>query len=348
VHGTPAQLAEQPHNYTRIETPAGATVFAHGRDPNFPGWTDTLQLDYGNPHLQQAMIGELLMKVAALCDGVRCDMAMLALPEVFERTWGIQTEPFWPRAIQTVRTRYPNFTFMAEVYWDLEWALQQQGFDFTYDKRLYDRLRGLDARLVREHYWAAPDYQGRSVRFLENHDEPRAATVFTPDAHRAAALLTFLCPGLRFFHQGQLQGWQKRIPVQLCRAPAQPADQQIEAFYGRLLGLLRQDLPRDGDWQLLECASAWEGNPTWGSAIAFAWRNKDNSRYWLVVVNYGPHPNQCYLRLPFPEWVGASLQLNDLLSITSYSRQGDELLGRGLYLDLPPWGYHVFEVVKGG
>ena len=82
-----------------------------------------------------------LAQIAGLCDGVRCDMAMLLLPEVFERTWGIQAGPFWPRAIDAVRQRHPGFLFMAEVYWDLEWTLQQQGFDYTYDKRLYDRLR---------------------------------------------------------------------------------------------------------------------------------------------------------------------------------------------------------------
>jgi hypothetical protein len=346
VQGTQTQLLEQPHNYIRLETPAGAAVFAHGRDPNFPGWTDTLQLNYGNPHLQQAMIKQLI-KVAALCDGVRCDMAMLALPEVFARTWGIQAEPFWPQAIQATRSHYPNFTFMAEVYWDLEWTLQQQGFDFTYDKRLYDRLRGLDARPVREHFWAAPDYQNKSARFLENHDEARAATAFPEDIHRAAAVLSFLCPGLRFFHQGQLQGWQKEIPLQLCRAPEQPAHRQIEAFYERLLELLRQDTPRNGEWQLLACTPAWDGNPTWDSFIAFAWRGQPSQR-WLVVVNYAPHQSQCYLQLPFPEWAGASLHLNDLLSTESYFRKGDELWSRGLYLDLPPWGCHVFEATKLG
>jgi hypothetical protein len=346
VHGTPAQMGEQPHDYARLETPGGASIFAHGRDPNFPGWTDTFQLNYGNPQLQQAMIREL-MKVAAMCDGVRCDMAMLALPEVFARTWGIQAEPFWSRAIREVRLRYPYFTFMAEAYWDLEWALQQQGFDFTYDKRLYDRLLGLEARPVREHFWAAPDYQDKSVRFLENHDEPRAAATFPLETHRAAALLAFLCPGLRFFHQGQLQGWQKKIPMQLCRAPEQPTSRQIETFYRRLLELLRQDLPRNGEWQLLECTPAWEGNPTWDSTIAFAWRGQDN-KLWLVVVNYAPHQSQCYLRLPFPKFAGVPLHLNDLLSTESYSREGDDLLARGLYLDLPPWGHHVLEVIKGG
>jgi hypothetical protein len=30
----------------------------------------------------------------------------------------------------------------------------------------------------------------------------------------------------------------------------------------------------------------------------------------------------------------------------SYRREGDDLLARGLYLDMPAWGYHVFEVQR--
>src|SRR5262249_12058491 len=130
-------------------------------------------------------------------DGVRCDMAMLVLPEVFERTWGVQAQSFWPRAIRLVRERAPEFCFMAEVYWDLEWTLQQQGFDFTYDKRLYDRLREGHARPVREHFCAGLDYQSKMARFLENHDEARSAAAFPPTVHEAAAAVTYLSPGLR-------------------------------------------------------------------------------------------------------------------------------------------------------
>src|SRR4030095_2191368 len=103
------------------------------------------------------------------CAGVRCDMAMLVLPDVFERTWGVRAQPFWPDATRRVRERVPGFCFMAEGYCDLEWALQQQGFDYTYDKRLYDRLRDRHARPVREHLWAGLGYQDRMARFLENH-----------------------------------------------------------------------------------------------------------------------------------------------------------------------------------
>ena len=105
-----------------------------------------------------------------------------------------------------MRERVPGFCFMAEVYWDLEWTLQQQGFDYAYDKRLYDRLRDGHARPVREHFHAGLDYQDKLARFLENHDEPRAAATFSPEVHEAAAVITFLSPGLRFFHQGQFEG----------------------------------------------------------------------------------------------------------------------------------------------
>src|SRR5438128_9380061 len=148
------------------------------------------------------MFGQVL-KIAGHCEGVRCDMAMLVLPEVCESTWGQQTPLFWPKATQRVRERVPGFTFMAEVYWDLEWTLLQQGFDYAYDKRLYDRLREHHARPVREHLRAGLDYQDKLARFLENHDEPRAAATLSFDVHRAAAVIPFLSPGLKFFHQGQ-------------------------------------------------------------------------------------------------------------------------------------------------
>lgn len=346
VPGTELDLARAPHNYTWARRKRGDLLLAHGRDPYFPGWSDTLQLNYGNPATQQAMIGELC-RIAGQCDGLRCDMAMLVLPEVFERTWGIRSEPFWPRALEHVRQRHAGFCFMAEVYWDLEWTLQHQGFDYTYDKRLYDRLRAGQVRPVREHFAAGLDYQDKMARFLENHDEPRAAATFPPEAHRAAAAITFLAPGLRFFHDGQFQGRKKRISPHLCRKPDEPIDAGLEAFYARLLSVLRQPAVRDGDWRLLECLPAWDGNWTYDCMIAFAWRGPHDERL-LVAVNYAPNQSQCYLRLPFGDLSDSQWRLDCLLSDVSYDRNGSELASRGLYLDLAPWQTHVFDVRRQG
>jgi hypothetical protein len=342
VAGTEADLARAPQNYTRVKRLRGDLVLAYGRDPYFAGWPDTLQLNYGNPATQEAMIGELL-RIAGQCDGVRCDMAMLVLPDVFERTWGQRAPLFWPRATQQVREQVPGFCFMAEVYWDLEWTMLQQGFDYAYDKRLYDRLREGHARPVREHLLAGLDFQNKLARFLENHDEPRAAATFAPGKHEAAAVITFLSPGLRFFHQGQFEGRRKRISPHLVRAPLEPHDAALHQFYGDLRAVIRQPIVRDGQWRLLECAAAWDGNPTAECFIAWSWRAQDGQRR-VMAVNYAGNQSQCYVRLPFAELSGHKVRLQDLMGAARYDRDGSDLVSRGLYLDLPPWGYHVFDV----
>jgi hypothetical protein len=343
ITGSEEQLASQPQNFCRMEVAGRSRILAYGRDPYFAGWSDTLQLNYGNPDLQEAMLGEL-RRIAGQCDGVRCDMAMLVVPEVFERTWDIHSYHFWPWATETIHTEFPGFLFLAEVYWDMEWTLQQQGFDYTYDKRLYDRLVLGLARPVREHLQAGLDYQDRMARFLENHDEPRAAATFAPDVHRAAAVITFLSPGLRFLHQGQREGRRIRIPVHLRRGPAEVTDPDILSFYNCLVEVLKDPAFRDGDWQLLEADPAWQGNETYASFIIFSWSGPGSLRR-LVAVNYSNHPAQCYVRLPWENLGGQNWRLRDLLGTAEYERNGDDLSRQGLYLDLPAWGAQAFEVV---
>jgi alpha amylase-like protein len=342
VQGTDELIQREPQNYVRIAGPSQTRVLAYGRDPYFSGWPDTLQLNYAQPSLQDAMRREL-QSIGTKCDGVRCDMAMLVLPDIFERTWGLKTEPFWPGAIQSVRSMRPDFLFMAEVYWDLEWTLQQQGFDYTYDKRLYDRLRDGNARAVRDHFKADEDFQKRSARFLENHDEPRAAATFTPKMHEAAAALTYLCPGLRFFHDGQFEGRAKKVPVHLGRRPSEPVQLSLGDFYSRLLDAVHRQVAQDGRWTLLDCTPAWDGNWTCDCFVCFAWQHPGKAPL-VVAVNYAPNQSQCYVRLPLEELNGHTLRLQDLMSPAAYERDGSELVARGLYLDMPPWGYHVFEL----
>ena len=342
VEGSELDLARAPQNYVWVDSGSGPRLFAHGRDPYFPGWPDTLQLDYAHPDTQEAMVGEL-EQIASLCDCVRCDMAMLVLPDVFERTWGRRPPPFWEGAIERVRKRAPEFRFMAEVYWDLEWTMQQLGFDWAYDKRLYDRLRAGAARPVREHLLAGLDYQSRLARFLENHDEPRAAASFAPGAHQAAAVVTYLTPGLRFFHQGQLEGRRARISPHLVRAPDEPVQAELQRFYAELLAALRDPTVRDGDWRLLELAPAWDGNWTSDCFVAWSWRHGGEVR--VAAVNFTDHASQCWVRLDSLGLTEGKIVLTDRLGDARYERDGRELMSRGLYLDLPAFGRHLFEVV---
>jgi len=197
----------------------------------------------------------------------------------------------------------------------------------------------------REHFGAGLDYQDKLARFLENHDEPRAAATFSADVHEAAAVITFLSPRLRFFHQGQFQGRTKRISPHLVRAPQEPIEPRLEAFYDRLLAALRRPVVRHGNWQLLECTPAWEGNWTWDCFLIFAWQGTGDERL-LVTVNYAPNQSQGYVRLPFADLGNGKWRLEDLIGDATYER--NDLHARGLYLDEPAWRAHVFSLTKLG
>jgi hypothetical protein len=347
VHGTEAALAAQPGNFRRV----GGNILAQGRDPYFPGRPDTLQLNYRHAGLRAAMIAEL-GRVAERCDGVRCDMAMLLLPAVFLQTWdgyALPADgsppadgPFWVEAIRAVQAARPDFVLTAEAYWDREWTLQQQGFDYTYDKRLYDRLHAGQGEAARMHLWADLDYQLKSARFLENHDQPRAAAAFPFEMHRAAAVVTYCTPGLRFFHEGQFDGRRVRVPMQVSRRPVEAPDAAVRQFYDRLLAALKRPELRDGTWSLQDCRPAWDDNATWRNFIVFAWQEEE--RPLLACVNYGPTQGQCYVTLSLPELRGRTYRLTDLLGDAVYEREGDGLAGNGLYLDMPAWGCHLFDM----
>jgi hypothetical protein len=353
IPGSEDDLAREPHNWHRVGSGSRALILAYGRDPYFPGWPDTLQLNYRHAGLRAAMQAELL-RVAERCDGVRCDMAMLLLPDVFLKTWGDRARPhdgskpvdelFWPDALAEVRDRHPDFVFMAEVYWDLEWVLQQQGFTYTYDKRLYDRLRDQKAGPVRGHLSAPLSFQNHCARFMENHDEKRAAAAFGWEVHQPAALLTYLTPGLRFFYEGQFQGRHAHASMHLSRRRVEPTDSAVQTFYDRLLECLRRSQVRRGGWTLHNCRAAWQGNLTVDQFLAFSWESESDPRL-LATINYGPSRGQCYVELPFPELHGKQVVLRDLLSTAKYDRSGDELASRGLYLDMAAWGYHLFEIL---
>ena len=141
IRGSADDARNDPSSYIEI----GGTVRARGRDPYFPAWPDVLQLNAFDAGLRQAVI-ETISSIAQQCDGIRCDMAMLMLNQIFERTWSGRAGPtpateYWVDIISATKKIYPGFLFIAEAYWDLEWELQQKGFDFCYDKKLYDRLR---------------------------------------------------------------------------------------------------------------------------------------------------------------------------------------------------------------
>jgi len=342
LQGTREDLVTRPSDFFAAD---GGRVFAHGRDPYFPGWSDTAQLDYRRREIRNAM-AEVLLGIAARCDGVRCDMAMLLLQDVFCRTWGgVFDEPgeeFWPGAIARVKAAFPAFLLVGEVYWNLEDRLQRQGFDYVYDKRLYDDLLADDAVSIRHRLGAERDAQDRLVHFVENHDERRAAECLGADRSPGAATLALGLPGMRLTHEGQLEGRRVQVPIQLGRWPDEPVDSVVADHYRRLFAALSHPVFCDGDWRLLEPRPAWDGNPSHDRFVAYRWQLGEDRR--VAVANLSSHRGQCLLPLDLEGLSGCRWRLKDLLGDAQYPRDGDELIGRGLYLDLPGYGCHLFEV----
>jgi hypothetical protein len=333
VRGSEEDLATAPQAWLRT---AGG-IYARGRDPNFPPWRDVVQLDPMSAPLRAAAVATL-NDIAGQCDGVRCDMAMLFLDEVAQRTWAgrlqpVRDQPYWSEVTTRVRQAHPDFVFLAEAYWDLEGPLLEQGIDLCYDKRLYDRLRDGDAASVHAHLLAAPRRQSRLVRFLENHDEARAASAFAPDRLRAASVALLTLPGEVLLHEGQLDGLRTRLPVELGRRPAEQPDPDVRRFWSGLLAAVAGDQVRSGDWRLLEL-SGWPDNQRCQNLLAWRWARH------LVVINYSDQVADGLVQLG-SEWAGRAWELEDVLGGERYRRDGDDLAGRGLYVALPSWGAQI-------
>ncbi|MBU6402752.1 MAG: alpha-amylase [Verrucomicrobia bacterium] len=342
------QSPTETQDVFRQESPRGARWLAHGRDPNFPCWRDTVQLDYRLPETRRAAL-ELLQSVARRCDGVRCDMAMLLLNEVFARTWqgylpvGQAAESeFWAEAIQAVKAELPGFMFFAEAYWDLEARLQDLGFDYTYDKRLYDYLVYRNRTEAQRHLLGVtPRFVAASAHFLENHDEPRIASILSSAEHRAAALLMLGLPGLRLLHEGQLTGAQVHVPVALARRAIEPPQPQVVALYDALLATLPKTAVGAGRAELLRPRPAWSDNPTAEDFVLVQWQASAGG-FDVVVVNLAEHRSQCYAPLTIPELSQTNWRLKDLLGDEIHVRRGDDLVNQGLYLDVAAYAAQLF------
>jgi hypothetical protein len=336
VQGTRDDFVADPDAYVLVEAEAaGAHRFvARGRDPYLAPWEDTAQLDYSRGGAQDAM-GEALATIGRHCDAVRCDMAMLLLNEVFARTWNrgadaVPDEEFWPGAIAA----HPELVFVAEVYWDLEWRLQELGFHYAYDKRLYDRLLDGSAAAVRAHLAADAGYRGQLVRFLEDDDEDRALAAFGAARLEAVATLLATLPGMRFYHHGQLEGRATRLPVRLLRTADEPIDATVRDLYERLLRLSDQPIYHEGVWRLLDVQPLGAAD----DLVAYAWTSEREQR--VVVVNLGRGPAEGLVRLPrLPDT--PAVEFHDELHGATYTWSSADLRD-GLFVRLDGHRSHVF------
>lgn len=345
VRGSRSDLDARPADYFIVDTADGpGAVIARGRDPWFPAWIDTAQLDAFHPGLRGAAIATLV-DIGDQCDGVRCDMAMLMLNSVFGATWQrdadcLPARDYWQEVIPAVRAAHPQMLFMAEVYWDLEHELLRQGFDYTYDKRLYDRLTNSEIGEIKSHLRAELDFLRANIRFIENHDERRAMEVFGEDRQRPAAVLVCTLPGAALVHQGQLSGRRIKLPVQINRGAEENSHPLLARFYRRLLNEVRSEVYRAGCWQLRETQAIHSSDRTNDSLIVYSWAQGETTR--LVIINLSGEWSRARVDLGDWRWLsGARWRLCDVLSESFILQDGDALLRDGLLLEVPPFSAQI-------
>ncbi len=347
IQGSERDLQERPGDFFASQTRAGRRIFAHGRDPWFPGWTDTAQVNAFNPDYRQA-VRQVLFDLAAQCDGLRCDMAMLLCNEVFATTWRDHIDPFdsppeeiWQELIAALREQFPDILLIAEVYWDMEAELLRLGFDYCYDKPLYDALLHCDAGRLRAMLSTLVAHQDRLLRFTENHDERRAVTAFGEARSRAAFTLAATLPGAFLLHGGQLEGRATHLPVQLARRPVEASLPDHEDYQRRVLRELGAAPFRLGQWQLFEVLPPLDGHDRPDQLFAYGWACPGDWR--LVIVNLGASP--AWGRVPlaaWPEIATGSWRLEDCLDDACYDRDGARMTREGLEVLLPARGAHLF------
>ena len=343
IEGTLEDLMSKPYDFFSISE----KTFAHGRDPNFPAWTDTIQLNAFSEEARQKTINTLL-NIAGLCDGVRCDMAMLLTNGVFSRTWGERAGPrpekeFWEVVIPSVKQQFPNFLFVAEVYWDMEWELQQQGFDYCYDKRLYERLVHGNAQTVKAHLNAEWDYQTKLVRFTENHDELRSISAFGEERSRAAAIIALTLPGARLIHEGQMKGYEIKLPVQLGRRQTEETNKNLLDFYQHLLKIIPGRELEKGDWTLCNIEPVQFDESSINLIAYLRWINET---YRLIVVNLSSIHSKAHINTEKINFGSKNWAFIDLLNQKKYKYKGEALDNYGLYVELPGWQAHIFDIKK--
>ncbi|MCK9219042.1 MAG: alpha-amylase family glycosyl hydrolase [Bacteroidales bacterium] len=341
IQGNFDDLQKDPATFVAI----GNAIFACGKDPFYQAWQDVVQMNAFHPDLRKAIL-ETILQIANQCDGIRCDMAMLVMNDIFEKTWQQKagSKPmldYWEEIIPATKRHHEGFLFIAEAYWDMEWNLQQQGFDYCYDKRLYDRLESRNPATILQHISAPLDFQSKLLRFIENHDEPRAAAIFKPFTEKALAVAFSTLPGARLFHEGQLEGRKVKLPVFLCRRSPEPVNFALQSFYCKLLSEISLPVFHQGCWSLFQ-TSGWVDNHTFSYLLSWGWKGEGTS--YLIIINMSEKDSQGKVRIDWQDLRGSNWQLDDPFSGQSYLREGSELLNPGLYVSLEPWSFHFFRV----
>lgn len=178
------------------------------------------------------------------------------------------------------------------------------------------------------------------MRFLENHDEERAAARLPGPLLRTAAVAVATVPGALLLYEGQAQGLIQRPPVQLSRRPVHVADAGLSTFYEQLLSWLDRADVRAGTWRLLDV----EPLPADADRDCLAaWSWESSKQRHIIVVNLSSQACAGRVRLPWTD-LHAPLVVSEALADVHYEHDAHEVEAQGLYVRLDGGDFHILSV----
>lgn len=276
-------------------------------------------------------------------------MAHLVLNDLISNNWGEQLSSwgysrpsmdFWEEAIPIVKAKYPNVKFLAEVYDPWPSVLQNQGFDFTYDKKLYDHLVDGHLDYLRGYIIGnSPEFHKKSSHFVENHDEPRAVEEFgSYERANTAAFVSFTLPGQRFLFEGQTYGYKNKLDVHLRRAAYENKVPLTVDFYNKLLKAINRNVFKNGEWFYQNIESS---GTSW-RLVAWKWTSSEENV--LCVINYSDNYGEGRVILPDAKPIDGKniIKVYELMSGEVYERDVNEMNSIGLHVVVGPWSGQIF------
>ena len=340
INGSYEDLKKNPNAYFQAKN---NKIIAFGKDPYFPAWPDVAQLNYSNPETRKAM-AETVNGIAKMCDGMRCDMAMLILNKIQKQIWGDKTkylEPaneFWNELIPLIKKEDPGFIFIAEAYWGLEDELISYGFDFVYDIDFYHALIENNIDRIKTILSGGQKYSKNRLRFVENHDEPRALASFGRERALPATIILALTNGGHLFYQGQMEGFSKRLSVYLLRKASEDVNEDIYSFYENYFKALVEIKKLGIPWQYFEPEQDNANDITNKNILAFSCGK------YVAVVNYAHTEAKVKLKLDL-SWVTLKyIVFSDKLSLVKFEKKPEDVVPDGLHLMLSPYDFHLFKI----
>jgi hypothetical protein len=181
----------------------------------------------------------------------------------------------------------------------------------------------------------------KSIRFIENHDEERAATKFGKEKSLAAGVVISTIKGMKLFYDGQLEGKRVKLPVQLGKEPEERISQRVRTYYKKIFEITNNDIFRRGNWTMLETVPAGEGNISYSNFFSWIWDYKNELR--IVVINYSAATAQCRLQINIDS-DRENVTLLDLIAGDKYFRSVKEIKSPGLFIELKGYHSHLFSV----